>query len=422
MSENSFSSLDFGSNSKNQFDVFKLSGKGFTIEQINKIFELDNYFASQGIGKKGELVSYLAQTDNVLYHNSLVRNIDVVLKYKDNPIYNRVAERLRCSSVEDYYKFILSVRDLESFCDTYTSSPHNVKSFKNYKRNESGYVNLEPKDYLITNIPASQGTREGKWYLLSNRTRVFIKNVCSMREAYSELISEEIAKQMGIPAASYDLVEMGGLLKIASINILDTGEELIHGFDILNDLKIKDINTICSQIGIKIKNSFPTVDETKTQTIKEDFLKLTIFDKIIRNWDRNPGNWGLVVSPDKKDVKLAPEFDNNKALEYNKFDYRKDMTINGEHSIESLLDYCLKNFSNPEEFLSFIEDSVKNVNVKNACKNILDKKGISIPQKEMLEIEMIVHGMSIQQMRFWVEGKRKNKELKDKDKQNDYSK
>ncbi len=413
MSGNSFLSSELSNDSNNQFDVFKLSEKGFNLEQINKIYKLDEYFTSQGIGKKGDLVKYLIQTENILYHNSLAKNIDVVLKYKNNPIYSRVAERLRCSTVEDYYKYILSVRDLESFCDKYTSSPHKNKSL-GYKRNEKGYLILEPKDYLITKIPASQGTREGKWYLLSNRTRVFIKNICSMREAYSELISEEIANQMGIPSAKYDLVEMGGLLKIASVNILDTGEELIHGFDILNDLKIKDIDTICSNIERKINKSFPTVDNKKIQGIKEDFLKITIFDKIIRNWDRNPGNWGLIVSSDKKDLKLAPEFDNNKALMYHDFDYRKDMTIKGEHNIETLLDYCLGSFSNPDEFLGFVENCVKNVNVRKACEIISEEKGISIPKKDIVEIDMIVQGMSMQKMKFWAEEKRKNKNFKDK--------
>ncbi|MBQ2917601.1 MAG: hypothetical protein IJE59_05550 [Clostridia bacterium] len=395
----------FNSDINNQFNVFKLSAKGFTLEQIHKIFELDDYFSTQGIGKNGDFVKFLSQAENVLYHNSFERNMQVVLKYQNNPVFNRIAERLRCSTVEDYYTYILSVRELESFCDTYTSTPRNLKNV-NYKRNQNGHAILEPKDYLLTNIPATQGTREGKWYLLSNRTRVFIKNVCSIREAYSELVSEEIAKQMGIPGGSYDLIDMGGLLKIASINILETGEELIHGFDILNDPKVKNIDLICSSLCRKLKNNYPNMSAEDIQKIKEDFLKITIFDKIIGNWDRNPGNWGLIVSPDGK-VRLCPEFDNNRALSLKGFDFDKDMNVDGKHNIETLLEYCLNNFSNSTEFLSFVERCVKNVNVKDAATNILNKKGISLPQSEIQEMEFVVHGRATQQMRHWIEDKKK---------------
>ncbi len=402
----------FNSDINNQFNVFKLSAKGFTLEQIHKIFELDDYFSTQGIGKNGDFVRFLSQAENVLYHNSFERNMQVVLKYQDNPVFNRIAERLRCSTVEDYYTYILSVRELESFCDTYTSTPRNLKNV-NYKRNQYGHAILEPKDYLLTNIPATQGTREGKWYLLSNRTRVFIKNVCSIREAYSELVSEEIAKQMKIPAASYDLIDMGGLLKIASVNILETGEELIHGFDILNDSKIKDIGLICNGLSRKLKRDYPQMSSEDIQNIKEDFLKITIFDKIIGNWDRNPGNWGLIISTDGK-IRLCSEFDNNRALSLKDFNFDKDMNMNGKHNIEALLEYCLDNFSNPTEFLSFVEHCVKNVNVKQAAANILNEKGISIPQSEIQGMEFVVHGRATQQMRHWLEGKRKlNKEQTD---------
>lgn len=389
------------SDTKNQFDVFRLSEKGFNVEQIDEIYELDNYFATHEIGKKGDLIKLFSQNENILFHNSLDRNIKVVLKYQTNPVFNRIADRLRCSSVEDYYKYILSVRELESFCDTYTSSPHNVKSI-NYERDENGHVILEPKDYLITNIPSSKGSRAGKWYLLSNRTRVFIKNICCMREEYSELVSEEIAKQMKIPYARYDLVQMGGLTKIASINILETGEELLHGSDILNVPRIKDINTICSSINNKLKRDYPDVSEEERQKIKEDFLKITIFDKIISNWDRNPDNWGLVISPNGN-IKLAPEFDNNKALDLKTFDYNKAMHVNGDYSVDGLLDYCLDNFSDENEFLEFIENCVKNVNVRRACNSIQSEKKISIPNSEMLDMEMVVEGRATQNMRRWLD-------------------
>lgn len=402
------------SNTRNQFDVFKLSEKGFNVEQINEIFELDHYFAEHGIGEKGDLIKLFSTNDDILFHNSLERNIKVVLKYQDNPVFNRIAERLRCSSVEDYYKYILSVRELESFCNTYTSSKNSEKSL-DYPRDENGNVILEPKDYLITNIPSTKGSRAGKWYLLSNRTRVFIKNICSEREAYSELVSEEIAKQMKMPYARYDLVQMGGLRKIASINILETGEELLHGSDILTVPRIKDIGIICSNINNKLKRDYPDVSEEEKQKIKEDFLKLTIFDKVISNWDRNPDNWGFVISPNGK-IKLAPEFDNNKALELKTFDYNKAMHLGDDYSVDGLLDYCMNNFSDENEFLEFVDNCVKNVSVRKACNSIQNEKNISIPHSEMMDMEMVVEGRATQNMRRWLDKtKRKRTPVKEEE-------
>lgn len=400
MSEHSFLSSD----THDQFEVFRLNERGFTLEQINRIFELDKYFSSCGVGEKGDLIRYILDNESISYSNYLTENVEVILKYQDNPIFNRIAERLRCSNVADYYKYILSATELESFCDTYTSSSSSIKSL-DYKRDENGYIILEPKDYLITNIPSSKGSRAGRWYLLSNRTRVFIKNVCGIREAYSELVAEEIANQMDIPAASYDLVQIGGLLKIASINLLETGEELIHGSDILQVPSIKDINSICNTIRSMIKRQYPNVSDSEIQTIKEDFLKITIFDKIIANWDRNPGNWGLIISPNGQ-VRLCPEFDDNRSLNWKEFDYDKDMHLDGDHNIQTLLDYSLENFSDQEEFLLFVENCVNNVSVKNACAKILNKKGISIPQEEVRDMEFLVHGRGTQMMRHWLQEKR----------------
>lgn len=398
MSENSFLNVD----QANQFEVFKLNGIGFSIEQINKLFELDNYFCNQGIGKKGELIKYILD-GGIAYNGYLIKNAEVVLKHQDNPVFNRVSERLRCNSIADYYKCILSVRELESFCEAYTHSPRNMKSL-NYERDENGHIILEPKDYLQTNIPF-KGTREGRWYLLSNRTRVFIKNFCTDREAYSELISEQIAKQMQIPHAEYDMVKMGGLPKIASINILETDEELLHGHDILEVKSQKEIGYIYRSIEKKLKNMYPNMSPEKIQKIKEDFLKIVVFDKIIGNWDRNTENWGLIISKDSDNIRMASEFDNNRALNMSTYDFDKDMHVNGKRDINSVLDFCLDKFSNTNEFLEFVYNCVKNVNVRKAAEQIKKEKGITIPQSDIIDMEMQVHGRATQKMRHWLEEK-----------------
>lgn len=399
MRNNIFIGLD----KSNQFNVFKLNARGFSMEQIADIFELDDYFSEHEIGKKGELINYILGNDNISYNSTFVKNAEVVLRYQKNPVFNRISERLRCHSVADFYKFILSVPKLEDFCDTYTNSPHDVKSL-NYKRDENGHIILEPKDYLITNIPF-RGSREGRWYLLSNRTRTFIKNICVMREAYSELISEQIANQMGIPHATYDLIKMGGLLKIASINILEHGEELLHGHDILPVPSVKDTNYICNSISIILKSQYPSMPKEQIKRIQEDFLKINLFDKIIGNWDRNPENWGLIISSNVKKIRTAPVFDNNRALNTKKFQYDKDMQVNGKSDIITLLEYCLDFFTDRNEFLEFVQSSVRNISVRKAAEDIKMQKGIIVPGEDIIDMDMQIHGRATQVMRHWLETK-----------------
>ncbi|MGN1327698.1 MAG: hypothetical protein ACI4VQ_06475 [Clostridia bacterium] len=373
---------------------------------LEQIKQIDKYLFDRKIGQKGELIRYLLENEELLNDSNLMKNIGVVLQYKDNPRFGSIAEKLRCNTVEQYCKYILSASDLDGFCDLYTSLSSDMKSL-DYSRDENGNILLKQKDYLTTNIPP-KGSCGGRWYVLSNGTEVFIKKMYSKREAYAELIAEQIAKQMGIPHAQYDLVDIEGQTKVISINILEDGEELIHAADILPDLRAKDIASICRSLSIAMKRKYPDLTEEKRQRIKEDFLKITIFDKTIANWDRNPGNWGIIASPNG-DVKIAPELDNGKALDLDGYysNYHRDMYFGkDDHSMSTLLEYCLDNFSDSDKFFEFIEHCIGNINVRKACEEIQREKRIFIPNEEIIQMDKIVSARGPEQMSWWLEMKK----------------
>ena len=380
----------------------KSSQRVFLLEQIK---QLDQYFYNKGIGRQGELIRYLLENEELLNNSDLMKNGRIVLQYQDSSRFNSIAKRLRCNTIQDYCKYILCASDLENFCNTYTALSQDEKSL-DYERDENGVIILKSGDYLTVNAPTT-GSGGGRWYLLSNGTEIFIKNVNSMKEAYAELVAEQIAKQMGIPYAQYDFVDINGKKQIASINILEEGEELIPGSDILLDLKVKDIDSICRSLCRFLKTKYPNLTEEDIQKIKEDFLKITIFDKVIANWDRNPGNWGVIILSDGS-VKMAHELDNNKALNLRGFydNFHRDMHLNNDHKIETLLEYCFTTFSNPDQFLDFIENCKKNMNARKACQDIKSEKGISIPNEEILDMDGVVHSRGTQQMRWWIERKK----------------
>ena len=113
----------------------------------------------------------------------------------------------------------------------------------------------------------------------------------------------------------------------------------------------------------------------------------------------------MIISKDSDNIRMAPEFDNNRALNMSTFEFDKDMHVNGKRDIYSVLEFCLENFSNPNEFLAFIDNCVKNVNVRKAAENIKNEKRIIIPQSDIIDMEMQVHGRATQMMRHWLEEK-----------------
>lgn len=386
------------------FDT-KLNERGFFIEQIN---QLDQYFCRKGIGTEGEFKRYLLQNEGILGSDTLMRNIGVVLQYQDDETFDKLVKRLRCGKIEHYCKCILAANDLESFYNTYEASQQSKKNL-DYPRDESGAIILEEKDYLIPNIMRT-GSCGGRWYLLSNGTEVFIKKVHRIQEAHAELVSEQIAKQMGIPHAQYDLVNLDGKKQVISINMLDEAEELTDAANILTNPREKDIEALCRNLCRLIKGKYPNLQEADIQRLKEDFLKITIFDKVIGNWDRNPENWGVITSS-TGDVRMAPVFDHNNALDsrwyYDDRNYNyRDMRLNGSHSLDSLLEYCFSNFSNPDEFLEFVENCVGKIDVKKACQDIQEEKRISIPDEEIMYMDSFVSSRSPRQMSFWLEQKK----------------
>lgn len=195
-------------------------------------------------------------------------------------------------------------------------------------RNEDGYIDIDKfeNENSVKKVPELRGAsnKEKDWFKLEDgdiliRTEnLFDEGV--IYSTYAELIFEELANQVDIPTAHYDLVTYKGKKGVLSQNVARNGECLISMKDLL------DCGTKKHDIGddqyIHVKDAirtfktfykeygdFPKEDYTK---LCNDFLNMAIFDIYAISTDRHAENCGVLY--DGKNVRLAPMFDNECSL------------------------------------------------------------------------------------------------------------
>lgn len=140
-------------------------------------------------------------------------------------------------------------------------------------------------------------------------------------EAYSALVESEIAKQLGIPTAEYDLAKYRGKYGVITYNFLKKNETLITGYEILEHTeeidasKIKKLSRTFFDEKHTFKNIFESLkmylgDEVKAAKIfNEWILNIYMIDFLSTETDRHPKNWGLKF--DGQDYSLASRFDSD---------------------------------------------------------------------------------------------------------------
>lgn len=136
---------------------------------------------------------------------------------------------------------------------------------------------------------------------------------------YAELLTEEVAKQVGIPAAHYDLIKHEGKLGVFSQKVvdLDKNESLLSIAELIQNnpkyARVEDtiasigFNDILESIG-ELKEYDANMTDEQTDSMIEDIQRLAIFDIFNMNTDRNGGNFAIIQTPNGS--RLAPIFDN----------------------------------------------------------------------------------------------------------------
>lgn len=207
-------------------------------------------------------------------------------------------------------------------------------------RDSKGFIDLTNIGLKLTdesrNIIGNQD-RIKNWVDF-NGTRALLKGEISLDEQdknygiYAELITEEIAKALNIPAAHYDLVKMKDkdgkdAFGVLSVEMTDENQKIPERIESLNALignvpSADDIHVDISDYEttvIKLEEALVRegYSEDNIQKVMTDYKKRMAFIILTADQDKHPENISFFVNKDengKQYIEIAPVFDSEAAL------------------------------------------------------------------------------------------------------------
>jgi hypothetical protein len=170
---------------------------------------------------------------------------------------------------------------------------------------------LEEKYENFMNPDFSSNGHLKKIWIIDNNKRFLIKAGSSdlNYEPYNEHIASVIAERLDVDHVDYKLIKHEGEIFSKCPCMINKDLEFVNSFRVFlhGDRNVdKYINyvNICEKMGIN--------------NAREEIDKMIVVDYLIRNTDRNSGNYGILRNPDTlKWIKIAPVFDNGNSLWYN---------------------------------------------------------------------------------------------------------
>lgn len=195
-------------------------------------------------------------------------------------------------------------------------------------RDNDGFINLD--DVKINFDPRSKemiGTilEDKNWIEFSDGKKFLMREEKSLDKenasVYSELIVEELASQVGIQNAHYDLYKRNGKIGVLSEYLLKADEEMFT----LESLVGKDTeftNYPDSIDSIRLQENMleflkkEGLTETQIRRVLINFQKKMIFDIFCLNVDNHTENVSFItrVKGDETSIDISPSYDNELCL------------------------------------------------------------------------------------------------------------
>lgn len=171
------------------------------------------------------------------------------------------------------------------------------------------------------------GSKPKFWVLLDGQRWLFKEARANTGEDWAEKVAAEVAKAIGIRAATVDLAEYSGRKGSISLNFVDVdaGESLVHGNEILAQLVtgydgkkvFRQSDHTLENIQRAVRNLFLPAPQ-RIDGILTELAGYMVLDALIGNTDRHHENWGLLLhartTPGAVPLSVAPSFDHASSL------------------------------------------------------------------------------------------------------------
>jgi hypothetical protein len=233
---------------------------------------------------------------------------------------------------------------------------------------------LAEKYQDFINPDFSSNGRLIKFWIINNENRELCKTGSGdlKQEPFNEVIASKIAERLNIDHINYELEQYNNEIYSKCGCMIDKNMEFVNSFMVFLEgnntgSRYNDYLNVCSKMGIN--------------NAREEIDKMIVIDYLIRNTDRNSGNYGILRNSETlKWEKIAPIFDNGNSLWYNA---QGIQFINGDSKSE-----C-KSFAGENEKNILLTGSINwyNKNKLNDIDNVISgvfKKNKSI-EKERVE-------------------------------------
>lgn len=186
--------------------------------------------------------------------------------------------------------------------------------------------------YPVISIPAEAredteqlGSKPKFWVLLEDKRWLFKEARPDTGEDWAEKVAAEVAKAIGVRAASVELADYAGRRGCISLNFVNVraGQALVHGNEILaSRLTGYDKGKTFRQSDHTLENIEGAiralVPDNQADCMLTELAGYLVLDALIGNTDRHHENWGLLLqfetAPRSLSLRVAPSFDHASSL------------------------------------------------------------------------------------------------------------
>lgn len=288
-------------------------------------------------------------------------------------------------------------------------------------RDENGFINLDNIEInfsLDSREKKGNAQRDKNWIKLSDGRKFLLKlddNVLDNQTGlcYSELIVDELAKQVGIDTAFYDIVKKDGKVGVISEKIISDDEELITLEDIINgagDVSSEGYTDLTDLLEVFRGMIYGMKDANmEKEDIKEQLMnvqKKLVFDMFTLASDNHSENISFVKRNDSTKLEISKMYDNEKSLllespesdideiymnDINMIKYDSDMSMpkmvifpedNDDPKANEIWMYTFDQlYMYSDEIGDFAYDCSQNLNIDDAIEKVEERIGAKIPEK-----------------------------------------